>query len=474
MPSSANYHSVGLQQGEVVVALPQGFSHLELVRLAKKILSNSRIQGLLERSSAAYKKNPKRSVSDAALESEMEKQEKDYEEGMIRGFAVASVANAAVENDPLRGSDSVTNLSANRKPPLKTFQVGGTTSTLPTFVSRTSLSERQQQAIRGIAVISGASSGSSSSAISSVNRNRRSLASIAKMQNQTVQPSSLGLSSACSVSSSTSGVPGLGKVVEKREDSPIFETSNMKSNTNLRLLTEFRDSSQPGECFHRDLKFAATVSSTSKLAVQQESMFQQSLSKPSLSYAGLPGAAQLKSPSTSSRASLSSIGGRRSPSFVNRFRASTSKSLTSDAGSADRSITSQRTRKHLPRRDSFASFTQRSKVSCTSRAKRQRQRAAFASSLTWGLALLCMTMILRFYTDPQGYYAVAQHRDYNQPLGLLGGLQLFLMLHMLIKFQHAFISGSPDAASEAVSRAPSVGTSPLLFRRQINASPILD
>jgi hypothetical protein len=78
-------------------------------------------------------------------------------------------------------------------------------------------------------------------------------------------------------------------------------------------------------------------------------------------------------------------------------------------------------------------------------------------------------MILRFYTDPKGYQAVAQHRNYNQPLGLLGGLQLFLMLHMLIKFQQTFLSNAPDGASdpEAATRASKIRTTPLLFRRRM-------
>ena len=40
---------IGLEHGEVVLAIPKGYEHVELVRLAKKILANKRIKELLER-----------------------------------------------------------------------------------------------------------------------------------------------------------------------------------------------------------------------------------------------------------------------------------------------------------------------------------------------------------------------------------------------------------------------------------------
>jgi hypothetical protein len=474
LPTGANYHSVGLQQGEVVVALPEGFSHGELVRLAKKILSNARIQGLLERSSAKFKKSHMGSVSQSAVEAQVNKGKNDFEEGMKRGFAVASVANAAVRNDPTRGSDGIRSTSADLMPSPKTFH-DGATSVSSAYVSRTSLSGRQQRATRGITMMSGMSSVSSSSTMSSVNRHRRSLASIAKMRNQNPLRSSLGLSSACSMSSSGSGISGLGKVVEKREDSPpVKKVLDTRPAKHINLRVDARDNSQPGECTHGDLEVATALLSSPKAAARQYQPFLEPLSKPNEPPGGSPAAVPLKSPSAGSLASLRSIGARASPTLIWRFRASTSNSLTSDAASVDRSVISQIARKHPPRRDSFASFTQRSKGSFISHGKRQRQRAAFVSSLTWGLALLCMTMILRFYTDPQGYHAVAPHRNCNQPLGLLGGFQLFLMLHMLIKFQQAFLSGAPTSAvTEAASRVPSVETTPLLCRRRSSTTPRL-
>jgi hypothetical protein len=463
LTSSSNYHSIGLEAGEIVIALPKGFSHYELVRLAKKILSNERIQSLLERSSARIGKKSKPASPTVTQKS---RERKDCEESVKRAMAVASVANAVVQSQsmqvPSRAKASSKDQAPQRRS-LQRFQDEGASS----FTPFPSLSLRQRQAIKGIAMLSSASSVSSSSSRSAASQASRSIPSKKRVESLlgTTQP----LSSSTSVSSSTLDASAIVGISTKNVD--LLEPAKRPEET--LILRRF------------DRTKVANYPRASVLArIQPEIQAQPSPSTipdtPGLQRGPEPSRPTVLPSSVSSVASSTShtsSTARYSPPNVKATKGSveTSKSVASECSSADRSVRSYLSRRsvrsQIPRPDSFASFTQRSVYGSTSRVHRQRKRAAFASTLTWGLALLCMTIILRYYTDPTGYQAITMHRNYDQPLGLLGGLQLFLLMHMLIKFQHSYLSGRipTDIGHETRLRTPNIsrrGGTPLLHRQR--------
>jgi hypothetical protein len=278
----------------------------------------------------------------------------------------------------------------------------------------------------------------------------------------TTQP----LSASISVSSSTSDVSTIVGISKKKLDS--LETKKRTGDT--LILRRFDRT-----------KVTNYSRASSSAPIQSERQVQPSPSTIPETQ-GLPNTLRPAVVSSSASSVVSSTShtsstARHSPPVMKATRGSaqSAKSVVSECSSADKSVRSYLSRRsvrsQVPRPDSFASFTQRSVYGSTSRVHRQRKRAAFASTLTWGLALLCMTMILRYYTDPTGYQAIALHRNYDQPLGLLGGLQLFLLMHMLIKFQQSYLSGHVTATvgREARLRTPSIsrgGGTPLLHRQR--------
>lgn len=465
LTSSSNFHSIGLQHGEIVIALPKGFSHHELVRLAKKILSNARIQSLLERSSARIGKT---SNTASPIVTHEPHGRKDYEESMKRAVAVASVANAAVQSPsleaPCRAKASSKN-PATRSRSLHRFQDNESSS----FTPFPSLSLRQRQAIKGIAKLSSGSFVSSSSSRSAASNARRSTTGPSRMRVESFLGTTQPLSSSTSVSSSTSDVSaivGLSKKkldslgAKKRSDDTLilrrFDRTKVANYPRASSLAPIQSElqSQPSPSTVPDTQDLPHGLKTSSLAVESSS-----------------------GSSVASSTSHTSSTARHSPPVIKATRGlvQSAKSVASECSSADRSIRSYLSRRsvrsQVPRPDSFASLTQRSVYGSTSRVHRQRKRAAFASSLTWGLALLCMTMILRYYTDPAGYQAITLHRNYDQPLGLLGGLQLFLLMHMLIKFQQSYLSGRVATIVGHETRLPTPtisrgGRTPLLHRQR--------
>lgn len=92
--------SMALCNGEVAVALPQGYTHNEIVRLAKKILANSKIQKLVERSQEESRPSSKKRTPAPAEDSPLEKafvettSQCSLQGGMQRGLKLASQATA--------------------------------------------------------------------------------------------------------------------------------------------------------------------------------------------------------------------------------------------------------------------------------------------------------------------------------------------------------------------------------------------
>lgn len=269
LASRADIHSVGLEQGEIIIALPLNYNHDELVRLGKKILANTRIQKLLQESSSNQTAEQKRSTS-----------------SKTRRWA-----------------------SPNASPALS----------------------------------------------HAVNKT---------------------------------------KVMEEDKSPAEYEES---------------------------MKRALEQASAANAEVKEVEAPKQPAPVPSSASAGD------NSTNSSLRSSGSMLGRRTRVGVDTSFDGSTR---------SKQSTVVSRKSKGMARNTSFASLSShRPKVV---RAGRKHQRSQFLASFLRVTVLLMVTMSLRFYTDPNGYAARQDPVSIDQSLGLIGGLQVFLVFYLLVKFQRSF------------------------------------
>lgn len=390
--------NISLVQGEIILAIPRGFSHLEIVRLGKKILANPRIQKLLEKSNplAPSKKktksckiknsNHKASNSVHSLEKVVEEDEEDSllgaspmkktsywlsKPGSLDAFLDTTANGSSRNGDKRDDHESADKGRRSSHYSAGFLSPGSATSSqhlLDAYLSDSSLRKRRaikarkqrEQQQRKL------EAGFASPTMSSVRNNR--------------YPD--GSSVASQGTESTAACSGLGDydqrvaAAAKNALGPMHHHHRVGGGDNSSVVT--------------DASHSTCWSNHSTASQQQRRVHRYG--------------------STSSFASLGT----------------STRSRTVTDNTAARFLV-QRRNKNL----------------------RMKKRLVSVAKL---VAALLLTMAVRFYLDPNGYSALMKARRtdsddedssrfHNQPLGILGALQLLLFFNLLVKLQGALDEG---------------------------------
>lgn len=475
-----NGHSAGFEDGNVVVALPSGYAHAELVRLAKKILSNDRIRSLLERStlsssgrSAATKRHsierPRHSKHrhHERTTTTTDREDPHHRSSSSPSSSESPSSSGSDDTEPRRRALSPTPLTSGHVAASRAAYEAGIQRAVA-HASRANAAvvrpvpakiKTAQDASKTRRTVDAPTASTPSSSTTATNVEPPSA------QLPTPEPSSSSSSATASVSS-TSQSTATTSALRRRDHHATFQEA-------------FAAVASPSLSRTRSMRRPRLSHHTTEATQPQQPPFLE----PSSSSTSV----------ASSVSSLSAVQRARNSPHKKPIFKDTPKSLldseASDAASGDGSAHSQWSRRRtgqqqgtttsaslprLPHRRSFAPLSlSHSRASVhPARSKRPRSAAA-AASFGRAAALLALTMVIRYYTDPHGYAAsqLLHHREqhtgwavdpletYDRPLGLLGGLQLFLLLHLLLKFQQGYPGGGGASSDTAGTTSATLSSS---------------